>query len=69
MSMRELRKREMKRNHGAYLNSVRFNWSWLIRNMYQKTTCAGSEDECWSLAMAFQRVADGSGTKTVDMMT
>jgi SAM-dependent methyltransferase len=57
ISMKELGRREVKRNHGAYLSSARFNWSWLIRNMQQKTSCELFQDECWSLAMVFQRVS------------
>jgi 2-polyprenyl-3-methyl-5-hydroxy-6-metoxy-1,4-benzoquinol methylase len=56
MPMKELGKREVKRNQGAYVNSARFNLSWLVRDICGRTTAMIPEDECWSLAMAFQRI-------------
>jgi SAM-dependent methyltransferase len=57
LSVKELAKRELKRNQGAYLNTARFNWSWLIRNVHRRTTTEGFQDGCWSLAMVFQRIS------------
>jgi SAM-dependent methyltransferase len=56
ISVKELTKRELKRNHGAYLNTAWFNWSWLIRSVHQRSTCEDLQDGSWSLAMVFQRV-------------
>ena len=55
ISIRELRKRDAMRRHANFANTARFNASWLMRHALRRGRASAREDQCWSLAMAFQK--------------
>jgi SAM-dependent methyltransferase len=60
ISTRELRKRDALRYHSDFANTARFNASWLMRRALRREPPGAHEDQCWSLAIAFQNCADAS---------
>jgi 2-polyprenyl-3-methyl-5-hydroxy-6-metoxy-1,4-benzoquinol methylase len=54
INFRELKRRNALRDQSDFVNTARFNPSWLIRRALRIENVA-AQDQCWSLAVAFQR--------------
>ena len=65
ISLAELCKRNTLRRAGEFTNTARFNLRWCLRRALPGRFDEASKDQCWSLAMAFQKsAAPGGATVT-----
>jgi SAM-dependent methyltransferase len=60
ISIAETAKRNLLRNHADFSNTTRFNPSWVMRRTLGRQLTDISEDQCWSVALAFRRFSIGS---------